>query len=248
MQAAHHVTATFSEQDPRWAALVSRDRSAAGAFVYSVRTTGVYCRPSCGSRLPNRENVAFYATPDEAERAGFRACKRCKPDQTVVIYFAVGRCSLGSVLAARTNKGVCAILLGDDPKTLARDLRNRFPRAVLTEGGADVERLLGKVAKLIEAPGRGLDLALDAHGTVFQRRVWEALVQIPAGSTVSYTDIARRIGAPQAVRAVAQACGANSIAVAIPCHRVVRNDGDLSGYRWGVGRKRTLLEREGVRP
>ena len=235
------------EPDGRWAAVVARDRDADGTFVYSVRTTGVYCRPSCGSRLPNRENVGFYATPADAERAGFRACKRCKPDRTVTIHFAVGRSSLGNVLVAQTEKGVCAILFGDDAKALARDLRDRFPRAVLTKGGADVERVVQKVSSLIEAPGSRLDLALDTHGTEFQRRVWEALMRIPAGSTVSYADIAKRIGAPRSVRAVAQACGANSIAVAIPCHRVVRNDGGLSGYRWGVGRKRTLLEREGVR-
>lgn len=248
MQAANQVASMVGgDLDPRWEALVSRDRGADGTFVYSVRTTGVYCRPSCGSRLPNRENVGFYATPADAERAGFRACKRCKPDQGVAIDFAVGQSSLGCLLVAQTNKGVCAILLGDDSKALVRDLRNRFPRAVVTEGGTDVERLLGKVARFIEAPGKGLDLALDVHGTAFQQRVWEALTRIPAGTTVSYTDIARRIGAPKSVRAVAQACGANSIALAIPCHRVVRNDGDLSGYRWGVGRKRTLLEREGVR-
>jgi AraC family transcriptional regulator, regulatory protein of adaptative response / methylated-DNA-[protein]-cysteine methyltransferase len=161
--------------------------------------------------------------------------------------FALGRFSLGHVLVAQTDKGVCAIALGDDPGALVRDLRKRFPRAVLTEGGADVERLLTKVVNFMEAPAKGLDLALDAHGTEFQRRVWDALTRIPAGKTVSYSDIARRIGAPKSVRAVAQACGANSIAVAIPCHRVVRNDCDLSGYRWGVARKRALLEREGVR-
>jgi AraC family transcriptional regulator of adaptative response/methylated-DNA-[protein]-cysteine methyltransferase len=170
-----------------------------------------------------------------------------RPGQAAAIHFALGRSSLGSVLVARTGKGVCAILLGDDPKVLAHDLRKRFPRAVLTEGGVDVERLLTTVSSCIEAPAKGLDLPLDTHGTEFQRRVWEALRRIPAGKTVSYTDIARRIGAPRSVRAVAQACGANSIAVAIPCHRVVRSDGDLSGYRWGVDRKRALLEREGVR-
>lgn len=171
------------------------------------------------------------------------------PGQREAIRFAVGQCSLGGVLVAQTDKGVCAILLGDDLEALARDLRVRFPRAVLVAGGADVERVLVKVSRLIEAPGKGLEraLPLDAHGTQFQRRVWDALLEIPAGKTVSYTDIARQIGAPRSVRAVAQACGANSIAVAIPCHRVVRNDGDLSGYRWGVARKRTLLEREGLR-
>jgi AraC family transcriptional regulator of adaptative response/methylated-DNA-[protein]-cysteine methyltransferase len=165
----------------------------------------------------------------------------------VGIQFAVGQSSLGEILVAQTDKGICAILLGDDPEALARDLRERFPRAELTQGGASVERLLTQVASFIEAPAKGLDLALDTHGTEFQCRVWDALARIPAGKTVSYTDIARRIGAPKSVRAVAQACGANSIAVAIPCHRVLRNDGALSGYRWGVGRKRTLLEREGVR-
>jgi AraC family transcriptional regulator of adaptative response/methylated-DNA-[protein]-cysteine methyltransferase len=158
----------------------------------------------------------------------------------------LGRSTLGTVLVARTRKGICAIALGDDPKALVSDLRKRFRRAVLAEGGAGVERLLAQVSSLIEAPARGLDLELDTQGTDFQRRVWEALRKIPAGKTASYTDIARRIGAPSSVRAVAQACGANPIAVAIPCHRVVRSDGDLSGYRWGVGRKRILLEREGV--
>lgn len=175
------------------------------------------------------------------------ARKRCKPDESIAIQFAVGQCSLGSVLIARTAKGVCAILLGDDPQALVSDLRGRFPRAVLTYGADDVERLLAKVERFIESPGRGLDITLDARGTAFQRRVWEALTRIPVGSTASYTDIARRIGAPKSVRAVARACGANAIAVAIPCHRVVRNDGNLSGYRWGVGRKRALLEREGIR-
>ena len=168
------------------------------------------------------------------------------PDSSA-IHFAVGQCSLGSVLIARTNKGICAILLGDDPKALISDLRSRFPRAALTHGSGELERLLAEVESFIESPGRGLDITLDAHGTPFQRRVWEALTRIPVGRTASYTDIARGIGAPKSVRAVAQACGANAIAVAIPCHRVVRNDGALSGYRWGVSRKRTLLEREGIR-
>ncbi len=172
---------------------------------------------------------------------------RSRPDKGVAIHFAVGQCSLGSVLIARTDKGVCAILLGDDPQALVGDLRSRFPRAALSYGTDDLEQLLAKVESFIESPGRELDIALDAHGTAFQRRVWGELARIPLGSTASYTDIARRIGAPNAVRAVAQACGANAIAVAIPCHRVVRSDGDLSGYRWGVGRKRTLLEREGIR-
>jgi AraC family transcriptional regulator of adaptative response/methylated-DNA-[protein]-cysteine methyltransferase len=160
------------------------------------------------------------------------------------IRFAVGECSLGSILVARSEIGVCAILLGDDPDALARDLQDRFPRATLIGGDAEFEELVARVVGLVEAPGLGIDLPLDVRGTAFQRRVWQALQDIPAGSTASYTEIANRIGSPKSVRAVAQACAANALAVAIPCHRVVRNDGSLSGYRWGVERKRTLLQRE----
>jgi AraC family transcriptional regulator, regulatory protein of adaptative response / methylated-DNA-[protein]-cysteine methyltransferase len=236
--------ATSIQSDPRWAAVVARDANADGTFFYSVKTTGVYCRPSCPARLPRRENVAFHDTATDAEAAGFRPCKRCKPGASAEIHFAIGGCSLGSVLVAKSEKGVCAILMGDDPKALARDLQARFPKASLLADHAQLRPLLTKVGRFIEAPAGGLDFPLDARGTPFQRRVWRALGKIPAGSTASYTDIARRIGAPNSVRAVAQACGANAIAVAIPCHRVVRNDGALSGYRWGVGRKRALLERE----
>ena len=135
-------------------------------------------------------------------------------------------------------------MMGEDPDALARELQDQFPRAKLIGGDAGFEQLVAKVVGLVEAPGVGLDLPLDVRGTAFQQRVWQALREIPAGETVSYTELARRIGAPKSVRAVAQACGANRLAVAIPCHRVVRNDGALSGYRWGVERKRTLLERE----
>ena len=159
-------------------------------------------------------------------------------------YFAIGESSLGQVLVARSNLGVCAILLGDDPALLARDLQDRFPRAELVSGDGECERLAVKVAGFIARPALGLDLPLDIQGTVFQQSVWQALRQIPAGSTASYTDIANQIGMPKAVRAVAQACGANALAVAVPCHRVVRSDGALSGYRWGVERKRALLDRE----
>jgi AraC family transcriptional regulator of adaptative response/methylated-DNA-[protein]-cysteine methyltransferase len=160
------------------------------------------------------------------------------------IRFAVGECSLGSILVARSERGVCAILLGDDPDALARDLQDRFPRATLIGGDAEFERLVAQVVGLVESPGVGLDLPLDVRGTAFQQRVWQALREIPAGTTATYTEIARRIGAPASVRAVAQACAANGLAVAIPCHRVVRQDGGLSGYRWGVERKRALLQRE----
>lgn len=347
----------FSTDDDRWAAVVRRDRSADGIFYYAVRTTGVYCRPACAARLPRRENVRFHATREEAEGAGFRPCKRCRPQGpalaelraaavakacrlieraqempnldalaaaagmsrfhfhrvfkavsgvtpkayaaanraqrvreglgrsstvTEAIYgagfnsngrfyaksaqvlgmtptsfrsggigasirFAVGVCSLGSILVAATGKGVCAILLGNDPSALVRDLQDRFPKAQLIGGDADFEQWVAKVIGLVEAPGLGLDLPLDLRGTAFQQRVWRALREIPSGSTASYTEIAERIGSPKAVRAVAHACASNAIAVAIPCHRVVRSDGALSGYRWGVERKRTLLDREAAR-
>jgi AraC family transcriptional regulator of adaptative response/methylated-DNA-[protein]-cysteine methyltransferase len=344
-------------RDPRWARVVERDAGADGQFFYSVRTTGVYCRPSCASRRARPENVAFHATRAEAEKAGFRPCKRCRPDQpslaerhaaavtracrvieaadelptlaalarpsglsafhfhrvfkavtgvtprqyaaaqraarvqgelrrgktvTTAMYdagygssgrfyeqspqvlgmtpsayraggvdatirFAVGECSLGSILIAKSERGVCAILLGDDPDALVRDLQDRFRNATLVGGDAQFERLVARVVGFIERPGKGLDLPLDVRGTAFQQRVWQALRGIPAGGTATYAEIARRIGAPDSARAVAQACAANPLAVAIPCHRVVRSDGGLSGYRWGVERKRALLDREAQR-
>jgi AraC family transcriptional regulator of adaptative response/methylated-DNA-[protein]-cysteine methyltransferase len=352
IQAEMRAAATVA--DSRWAAVVARDASTNGRFVYSVRTTGVYCRPSCAARRPRPENVAFHPTGAEAVAAGFRPCKRCKPDQaplavqhaavaaklcreieaaeqtptldelaaragmssyhlhrvfkavtgltprayaaahrakrvraeldsapsvTDAIYgagynssgrfyaesdrvlgmtatryraggagsdirFAVGVCSLGSILVAASERGVCAIMLGDDPDALLRELQDRFPRANLVGGEAEFERLVARIVGLVEHPRLGLDLPLDVRGTAFQQRVWQALRAIPAGKTASYSEIAKRIGAPTAVRAVAQACAANALAVAIPCHRVVRSDGSLSGYRWGVERKRALIERE----
>ena len=343
-----------TEDDPRWASVRARDYKADGLFYYSVKTTGVYCRPSCAARPARPENVQFHATRAEAEKSGFRPCKRCKPDQpslveqhaatvaavcrlieksetlpsldelaahaglstyyfhrvfksvtgltpkgyaaahrsrrirselersaTVTnaifdagynsnsrfyeksnqllgmtpsnyragganteIHFAVGECSLGAILVARSHRGVCAIFLGDDPDALLRELQDRFPRSNLIGGDNDFEQLMARVVGFVEAPAIGLDLPLDIRGTAFQQRVWQALREIPAGSMASYTDIARRIGAPKSVRAVARACAANTLAVAIPCHRVMRNDGGLSGYRWGVERKRALLERE----
>jgi len=152
--------------------------------------------------------------------------------------------SLGSILVAKSERGVCAVLLGDDPLQLVRDLQDQFPKANLIGDDGGYEDMVAKVIGLIETPSVGLDLPLDIRGTAFQQRVWKALQQIPVGSTASYADIAKSIGMPKAVRAVAQACGANSLAVAIPCHRVIRNDGALSGYRWGVDRKRALLDRE----
>jgi len=160
------------------------------------------------------------------------------------IRFAIAQCALGAILVAQSERGICAILMGDDPDTLAHDLQDRFPKAQLIGGDAGFEKLVARVIGFVEAPGVGLDLPLDVRGTAFQQRVWQALREIPAGSTASYADIAERIGAPKSVRAVAQACGANALAVAIPCHRVVRSDGSLSGYRWGVERKGALLQRE----
>jgi AraC family transcriptional regulator of adaptative response/methylated-DNA-[protein]-cysteine methyltransferase len=346
----------FLEDRERWTAIVERDPAADGKFYYSVSTTGVYCRPICPSRLARPEHVLFHATCADAEQAGYRPCKRCKPDQpslakqyaamvarichlietadtmpsldtlsqaagmsryhfhrifkaiagvtprayaaahrgkrvreelarsdtvTAAIYdagfnsngrfyanadqvlgmtptsyrsggasvdirFAVGQCSLGAILVAATDKGVCAILIDDDPDFLVRDLQDRFPRANLIGGDHDFERMVAQVVGFVEAPTLGLDLPLDIRGTAFQQRIWQALREIPLGSTVSYAELAQRIGAPKAVRAVAQACAANALAVAIPCHRVVRSDGALSGYRWGVERKRILLQRETI--
>jgi AraC family transcriptional regulator of adaptative response/methylated-DNA-[protein]-cysteine methyltransferase len=163
------------------------------------------------------------------------------------IRFAVGQCAYGAILAAASDKGVCAILLGDEPEPLVRALQDSFPRAELVGGDAEFEQWMAKIVGFVEQPGLGLDLPLDLRGTAFQQRVWRALSEIPVGAIVSYADIARSIGQPKAVRAVAQACGANRLAVAIPCHRVVRSDGDISGYRWGVERKQAILAREAAR-
>ena len=161
-----------------------------------------------------------------------------------VIRLAVAHCSLGELLVEQHQRGICAIMLGDDPERLVRDLQDQFSKVEIVGGDEHFEQLVAQVVALIEAPSMGLDLPLDVRGTAFQERVWKALREIPSGTTVSYAEIARRVGTPKAARAVAQACGANYLAVAIPCHRVVRCDGDLAGYRWGVGRKRALLERE----
>lgn len=189
---------------------------------------------NANSRFYEESNRLLGMTP-KSYRAG---------DANTVIRFAVGECSLGAILVAASERGVCAILMGDDPDALARDLQNRFPSAELIGGDTDFEQLVADVVGFVEAPKLGLDLPLDVRGTAFQQRVWQALREIPAGTTLSYSDIAQRIGSPKSVRAVAQACAANALAVAIPCHRVVRNDGGVSGYRWGVERKRVLLERE----
>lgn len=349
-----HQRANYVTDDERWLAVIEKDKTADGKFFYSVKTTGVFCLPSCPSRPALRKNVAFYDTLENAEQAGFRACKRCWPkgptlaeeqavavakicrlieaaeetppleslaksagmsryhfhrvfktlvgvtpkvyamahrsqrvreklsrrsSVTAAIYdagfrsnsrfyekssetlgmtptnfrnggadttirFAVGECSLGSVLVAASEKGVCAIAFGEDPNALVKNLQDQFPKALLIGGDKTFELTVARVIGFIEAPQTGLDLPLDVRGTAFQQKVWRALREIPVGSTVSYTEIAHRIGAPKAVRAVASACGSNTIAVAIPCHRVLRRNGDLSGYRWGVQRKSALIKRE----
>ncbi len=191
-------------------------------------------------------NSRFYAASDRV--LGMRPKNYRAGGAQTVIHFAVGQCSLGSILVAQSARGVCAILLGDDPQALVQDLQKQFNRADLIGGDAAFEQVVAQVVGLIEAPKLGHQLPLDIQGTAFQERVWQALREIPPGCTASYTQIAQRIGQPRAVRAVAQACAANHLAVAIPCHRVVRLDGDLSGYRWGIERKRALLDRERAAP
>jgi AraC family transcriptional regulator of adaptative response/methylated-DNA-[protein]-cysteine methyltransferase len=243
-----------TEQDPRWKSVVARDAAADGNFYYSVATTGVYCLPSCAARLPRPGNVRFHQTRADAEQAGFRPCKRCKPERVTAgprwipdeIHYDIGIFSLGLLLVARSSRGLCAVLLGDDGERLRRDLAARFPGATLLSGGAGMTALTARVRAFIESPARGLDEPLDLRGSEFQQRVWQALRQIPAGATTTYADVARRLGRPGSARAVAGACAANLLAVVVPCHRVVRSDGSLSGYRWGVERKRALLAQEAL--
>jgi AraC family transcriptional regulator of adaptative response/methylated-DNA-[protein]-cysteine methyltransferase len=187
-------------------------------------------------------NGRFYAVADRV--LGMRPKDYRAGGTNAEIRFAVGECSLGSILVAESERGVCAILLGDDPEQLVHELQDQFPQAALIGGNPGFEQLVAQVVGLVEAPALGTSLPLDTRGTAFQERVWQALREIPPGTTASYAEIAERIGRPRAVRAVAQACGKNRLAVAIPCHRVVRRDGQPSGYRWGVERKRDLLERE----
>jgi AraC family transcriptional regulator, regulatory protein of adaptative response / methylated-DNA-[protein]-cysteine methyltransferase len=253
MKANPSLAASATIDDPRWQRVLARDATADGEFFYSVSTSGVYCRPSCPSRRAKPGHVAFHATPQDARGAGFRACKRCKPDRLAVpdagaaevIRHATLQSPLGLVLVAVSARGICAILFGENAEALQRDLRQRFPAAVLKRDATRLAEAVAQIGALIEAPATGSGLPLDARGTPFQRRVWQALREIEAGRTASYAQVAARIGAPRSARAVAQACAANPLAVAIPCHRVVRSGGALSGYRWGVERKRALLQREG---
>jgi len=344
--------------DPRWAAVIARDPDADGRFWYAVSSTGVYCRPSCAARTPRPEHVTFHDSRASAERAGYRPCRRCRPEApplaqrqaamvaalcrhiehaerppalaelaaraglsphhlhrvfrrvtgltprqfadalrdarvrtalargepvTQALYdagfqsagrfyeradralgmtpgdyraggagqeirYATGGCSLGVILVAQSLRGICAILLGDDAAALVHELEGRFPRARLVAAGAGFAAVLDAAIRLVEEPGAGLGLPLDLRGTAFQQRVWQALQRIPAGSTTTYTEVAQQLGMPRAVRAVAHACASNAVAVAVPCHRVLRRDGSLAGYRWGLARKRALLEREADTP
>ncbi|GHD56551.1 methylated-DNA--[protein]-cysteine S-methyltransferase [Jeongeupia chitinilytica] len=234
--------ALATQSDPRWAAVLARDREA--TFYYSVATTGVYCRPSCGAR-PKPENVAFHASCDAAEAAGFRPCKRCRPRlQPEVLRHACGESLLGTVLVAQSAGGICAVLIGDAAASLLDDLQARFPKARIGQGDETTVALLAQVLALISRPAHAIAVPLDARGTAFQQAVWQALRQIPAGETRSYAELAKALGAPSAVRAVAGACAANPLAVVVPCHRVLRSDGTISGYRWGVERKQALLALE----
>ena len=238
----------YLNDDARWDAMRAKDRAAEGAFYIGVRTTGFYCVASCGGR-PLRKNVAFYATREDARAAGLRACLRCKPDiHRETLRWAVGATSLGLALVARSDAGLRLVTLGDDAEALKADLDKRFKHARIVPDAEGLAANLEAVAELVDHPDQKLsgrlDLPIDAQGSDLQKAVWAALREIPAGQTASYADIARAIGRPSAFRAVAQACGANPLAVITPCHRVVRADGGLSGYRWGVERKRTLLARE----
>ena len=237
---------TYDTDDARWAAVDARDRNADGAFVFAVATMGVYCRPSCSAHLLRR-NVRFFDTAEQARTAGFRACLRCRPDEPRErLRWTTVRTDLGLALVAVSDAGLRAVTFGDDREALAADLAARFPNAVLTEDAGALGDIAARVRALIAEPGAVADLPLDAQGTALQRAVWSALRAIPAGAVASYADVARAIGRPSAVRAVAQACGANPLAVVTPCHRVVRSDGGLSGYRWGVDRKQALLDRERI--
>src|SRR5229473_5054188 len=345
---------TMLNEEPCWAAVIAHDATQDGRFFYSVRTTGVYCRPGCASRQPRRENVAFYETAAAAETAGFRPCKRCRPNEgssadrhvaaisracalirardtvptlaelaaaagisrfhfhrvfkqitgttprewgkayrldrfaerldsgepiAAAVYaagfgassrayaaapnglgmtpgarrrggagerirFTVVATALGQALVAATERGICMTALGDDRAGLEAELRQRFPKAELVAADAVLAGWAKRIVRFITRPGEQPDLPLDIRGTAFQARVWRALQKIPPGRTASYRDIAAVLGQPRAVRAVAHACAANKLALLVPCHRVVRSDGDLAGYRWGIERKRALIARE----
>lgn len=352
-------SATLPDRSTAWRAVQQRDRRFDGRFVYAVSSTRIFCRPSCSSRRPTRARVEFFGSPADAERAGYRACKRCRPtsaeaskidravtraaaflarhaDEPVTlaslarevgvsafhlqrafkralglspreyrdaerrrrlaerlrkgdtvsratyeagfgsssrvyerasssmgmtpaalrkggagqrIQFSVVSSPLGRLLAAYTERGVCAVAIGDDDRQLERSFRADFPEAKILVAGPAIHEWISAIVRGLEGDDSASAIPVDARGTAFQRRVWNALQQIPRGTTLSYSEVAKRIGRPSAVRAVARACATNPVALVIPCHRVVREDGELGGYRWGIERKRALLERErGVSP
>jgi AraC family transcriptional regulator of adaptative response/methylated-DNA-[protein]-cysteine methyltransferase len=246
MATPNHTSTDHLDDEQAWQALIHRDESFAPGFVTAVRTTGIYCRVTCPARRPRRENVRFYRTPGEAARAGFRACKRCRPDEAdpSTISFAVVDCVLGKLLVARTERGICAIKLGDSESALEESLRRDFPLAKIEAAPAQLAGVNRRVAAVAAGADSGTDLPLDVRATDFQWRVWRALRQIPIGQTRTYGEIAEAIGKPRAVRAVGRACASNPVALLIPCHRVVRAGGSQGCYRWGASRKGALLARE----
>jgi len=347
------VAAKDLESERCWRAVLERDRAWDGRLVYAVETTTVYCRPSCASRRPLRRNVRFFPSAAEAERKGYRACRRCRPQETLApaeavvervrallsqgadspptlselaravslspshlqrlfkrhtglspkayvdarrfqklkvalrteagvstaiyaagyqapsrayektrerlgmtpsayraqgagerVTYAVAESSLGRTLVATTARGVCRVAFGSSEETLLSELRAEYPKAELIAAKSDAERWVQEVVRAVDAPWTSPSVSLDLHGTAFQLRVWKALQGIPAGRTSSYLDVAKKLRAPRAVRAVARAIASNGVAVLVPCHRVVRKDGSLGGYRWGAGRKAQLLKAE----
>jgi AraC family transcriptional regulator of adaptative response/methylated-DNA-[protein]-cysteine methyltransferase len=351
--AASHNAITGKAAAKYWEATLQRDRRADGAFVFAVRSTHIYCRPSCPARRPLRKNAVFFRTPNEAERGGFRACRRCRPQEqqeatslvvraakilakssednprlesvaaelktsparlrrafqrmtglsprnfaeasrmgrfkkmlrsgqsiTEALYscgfgspsriyektnshlgmtpaaykkgapgmhidYSITKSSLGHVLVAATERGISAIYLGENDKLLAEELRAEYPKAELSQKSTSHGPWLREILKRIEGDRPSVDLPLDVQATAFQRRVWQELQKIPLGSTRTYTQVARAMGKPNSVRAVARACATNPVSIVVPCHRVIRADGHLAGYRWGLKRKQELLQREG---
>lgn len=342
--------------DPRWRAVVERDRTWDGSFVFAVSSTRIYCRPSCPSRRPRADRVAFYADASSAQANGYRACKRCKPDSAIAdptttaivrvltfldandhaatldelaelsglskahlqrhftrlvgcsphewqtaqkverlrtalhsgepvsraafeagfeslpsayaasnqhlgmtpgayrrgalgetVFFSVVPCALGHALVAMTSRGVCRVILGEDPEMLAQTLRSELHAATLVADDAAVREVAEAVVAAASGAALATPLPLDLQGTAFQQRVWRELTRIPRGETITYAELAKRIGSPGAVRAVGSACGANPAALLVPCHRVLRSDGALGGYRWGLERKAALLKSESLK-
>jgi AraC family transcriptional regulator, regulatory protein of adaptative response / methylated-DNA-[protein]-cysteine methyltransferase len=232
----HRIFKSITGLTPKEYASAHRTQALRQSLDAKMRVTDAIYEAGYGS------NSRFYAS--STKTLGMKPLEYVKGGVNTEIHFALAECSLGSILVAISDKGVCAISIGNDPEVLLHELQDRFPRSNLIGGDAAFEALVATVVSFIEAPKIGLALPLDVKGTAFQQRVWQALREIPYGETATYSDIANKIGKPKAVRAVASACAANNLAVAIPCHRVIRQDGSLSGYRWGIERKIALLEKE----